>query len=603
VTGDSSYPPIGDYALISDSNSAALVSRAGSIDWCCIQRLDAGSCFGRLLDWEKGGFCSIAPKGEVLSSSRRYLEGTLVLETTFEVQGGEARLIDCYVLPSDPEEHPYRQILRVVEGLSGHVELEMEIAPRFDYGSIAPWLRQEGVRIYSAIGGNDGLLFSSDAELVPSDKHNLRATIDVYPGERTRLSILSVPPEKLDYDPPEVPDAGEIDRRLDNTVERWRKLASELRFDGPYGPGVLRSALVTKALMNDLTGSVAAAPTTSLPEVPGGEMNWDYRYSWIRDSFFSVRALAEVGFEAAADSFRRFIERSAAGSAESLQLMYGVGGERRLTEEKLDHLEGYRGAKPVRVGNAAAGQLQLDMYGELLELSWRWHQRGNSPDDDYWRFLLELVDAAAERWAEPDQGLWEVRGDPQHFVHSKVMCWATLNRGLRLAEECMRKAPERRWRKVRQEIREVIESEGYDEERRVFTQSFGGKDLDAALLLLPRVDFVDYRDERMLRTTDAIREDLDDDGLLKRYRSKGPQEGAFLACSFWLAECLAHQERTEDARAVFDRTLATANDLGLFSEEYDTEAGEALGNFPQGLTHLSHISAAVALASHQRGGL
>jgi GH15 family glucan-1,4-alpha-glucosidase len=596
------YPPIGDYALISDSNSTALVSRAGSIDWCCIQRLDAGSCFGRLLDWEKGGFCSIAPKGGARNSSRRYLEGTLVLETTFEAQGGEARLIDCYALPSDPEEHPYRQILRIVEGVSGHVELEMKIAPRFDYGSIAPWLRQEGARIYSAIGGNDGLLISSDAELSPSDKHTLKATISVHPGERARLSILSVPPEKLDYDPPEEPDAGEIDRRLDNTIERWREWASELCFDGPYEPGVLRSALVTKALMNGLTGAVAAAPTTSLPEVPGGEMNWDYRYSWIRDSFFSVRALAEVGFEAAADDFRRFIERSAAGSAESLQLMYGVGGERRLTEEKLDYLEGYRGAKPVRVGNAAAGQLQLDMYGELLELSWRWHQRGNSPDDDYWRFLLELVDAAAERWAEPDQGLWEMRGDPQHFVHSKVMCWATLNRGLRLAEECMRKAPERRWMKVRGEIREAVESEGYDEERRVFTQAFGGKDLDAALLLLPRVDFVDYRDERMLRTTDAIREDLDDDGLLKRYRREGPQEGAFLACSFWLVECLVHQGRIEDARAVFDRTLATANDLGLFSEEYDTQAKESLGNFPQGLTHLSHISAAVTLADHQQGG-
>ena len=597
------YPAIADYALIADSNSTALVSRAGSIDWCCIPRLDAGSCFGRLLDWEKGGFCSIAPKGGIGNYSRRYLEDTLVLETTFEAEGGAARLIDCYVLPSDPREHPYRQILRVVEGLSGHVELEMEIAPRFDYGSIAPWLRQEGVRIYSTIGGNDGLLISSDAELAPSDEHTLKATMSVHPGERARLSILSVPPEKLDYDPPEAPDAGEIDRCLANTIERWREWASELRFDGPYKPGVLRSTLVMKALMNDLTGAVAAAPTTSLPEVPGGEMNWDYRYSWIRDSFFSVRSLAEVGFEAAADSFRRFIERSAAGGAESLQLMYGVGGERRLTEEQLDYLEGYRGAKPVRVGNAATGQLQLDMYGELLELSWHWHRRGNSPDDDYWRFLVDLVDAAAERWAGPDQGLWEVRGDPQHFVHSKVMCWVALDRGLRLAEECMRKAPERRWKKVRGEIREAVESEGYDEERRVFTQTFGGKDLDAALLLLPRVDFVAYRDERMVRTTDAIREDLDDDGLLKRYRSDGPQEGAFLACSFWLAECLALQGLAEDAPAVFDRTLATANDLGLFSEEYDTRAKESLGNFPQGLTHLSHISAAVALAEHQQHGL
>jgi GH15 family glucan-1,4-alpha-glucosidase len=595
------YPAIADYALISDSNSAALVSRAGSIDWCCIQRLDAGSCFGRLLDWEKGGFCSISPKGGARSSSRRYLEDTLVLETTFEAEGGEARLIDCFALPADPR-YPNRQVLRVVEGVSGYVELEMEIAPRFDYGAVAPWLRQEGVGVYSIIGGNDGLLISGVTGLSPSDKHTLGATIGVHPGDRVRLSILSVPPERLDYDPPEAPAADEVDRRVDGTVERWREWASDLRFEGPYKSGVLRSALVTKALMNDLTGAVAAAPTTSLPEVPGGEMNWDYRYAWIRDSYFSVRSLAEVGFEDAADDFRRFIERSAAGSADSLQLMYGLGGERRLTEEKLGFLAGYRGAKPVRVGNAAAGQLQLDMYGELLELSWRWHRRGNSPDDDYWRFLLELVDAAAERWSEPDQGIWEMRGAPRHFVHSKVMCWATLDKGLRLADECMRKAPERRWKKVRAVIREAIESEGYDRVRGVFTQTFGSEDLDAALLLLPRVGFIDYSDERMLRTTDAIREDLADDGLLKRYRSEDAQEGVFLACSFWLAECLAHQGRTEEATAVFDRTLATANDLDLYSEEYDTGAREMLGNFPQGLTHLSHISSAVALAEHRRRG-
>jgi GH15 family glucan-1,4-alpha-glucosidase len=593
------YPAIADYALISDSNAAALVSRAGSIDWCCIQRLDAGSCFGRLLDWEKGGFCSISPKGGVRSSSRRYLEDTLVLETTFEAEGGGARLIDCFALSADPRQ-PYRQVLRVVEGVSGYVELEMQIAPRFDYGAVAPWLRQEGVGVYSAIGGNDGLLISGDAGLSPSDKHTLSATIGVHPGDRVRLSILSVPPERLDYDPPEALDADEMDSRVDGTVDRWKEWASDLRFEGPYKAGVLRSALVTKALMNDLTGAVAAAPTTSLPEVPGGEMNWDYRCAWIRDSYFSVRSLAEVGFEEAADDFRRFIERSAAGSAESLQLMYGLGGERRLTEEKLDFLEGYRGAKPVRVGNAAAGQLQLDMYGELLELSWRWHRRGNSPDDDYWRFLLELVDAAAERWSEPDKGIWEIRGAPRHFVHSKVMCWAALDKGLRLAEECMRKAPERRWRRVRGEIQRGVENQGYDEDRGVFVQCFGGSDLDAALLLLPRVGFVDYGDERMVRTTDAIREDLDDDGLLKRYRNEDTQEGAFLACSFWLAECLAHQGRTEEAGAVFDRTLTTANDLDLFSEEYDTETGEMLGNFPQGLTHLSHISAAVALARYQR---
>lgn len=278
--------------------------------------------------------------------------------------------------------------------------------------------------------------------------------------------------------------------------------------------------------------------------------------------------------------------------------MYGVGGERRLTESTLDFLEGYRGASPVRVGNAASGQLQLDMYGQLLELAWRWHQRGNSPDDDYWRFLLELVDRVSELWREPDSGIWEVRENQRHFVHSKVMCWAALDRGLRLSEECMRRAPARKWKKTRDEIREAVENEGYDKERGVFVRAFGEKDLDAALLLLPKVDFVDYEDERMVRTTDAIREDLDDDGLLVRYRSDSG-EGAFLACSFWLVECLTRQGRTEEAQRTFDRANATANDLGLLSEEYDTKSGEMLGNFPQALTHLAHIAAAVAL-SEQR---
>jgi GH15 family glucan-1,4-alpha-glucosidase len=599
VPEGSPYPPIEDYALLADCYSTALVSRAGSIDWCCIQRLDAGSCFGRLLDWGKGGFCSISPKDGSGNTSRRYLDETLILETTFHADGGVARLYDFYALPSSTREYPHRQLIRILEGVSGSVQFDLRIVPRFDYGSLKPWIRQEGVRVYSAIGGNDGLLISADAEIRPSDDHALEGSANVRAGERVGLSFLSVPPEQLDYDPPEAPGADELDRRLEQTMGWWRGWSSDLRFEGPYRAGVLRSAITVKALMNDLTGAVAAAATTSLPESPGGTLNWDYRCSWIRDSFFSARALAEIGFDAVADAFRRFVERSSAGSAGQLQVMYGIGGERRLTEEELGHLEGYRGASPVRVGNAAAGQLQLDMYGELLELSWRWHKRGNSPDDDYWRFLTELVDVAAERWSEPDSGIWEQRDDQRHFVHSKVMCWATLDKGLRLARECMRKAPERRWRKTRDEIREAVEGEGYDEGRGVFVRAFGAEELDAALLLLPRVGFVGYDDERMVRTTDAIREELDDDGLLKRYQTDGAEpEGAFLACSFWLAECLARQGRLGDARAVFDRTLATGNDLNLFSEEYDTARGEMLGNFPQGLTHLSHISAAVALSEH-----
>ncbi len=599
MTERSAYPPIGDYALIADGNSMALVSRSGSIDWCCIRRVDAGSCFGRLLDREKGGYCRVEPRGEGWTSSRSYLDGTLVLETVFHSEGGEARLLDCFLGPHEEGAAPRRQLLRVIEGVRGRVELELDVSPRFDYGEVKPWLRHEGVRRYAAVGGDDGLLISSDADLEPAGGHDLRATVVVHAGERARLSIVSVPPELLDNAPPATPDPRELDRGLEQTVQWWREWSSRGDFEGPYGPGVLRSAIAIKALTNGATGAIAAAATTSLPESPGGSLNWDYRYSWIRDSAFSVRSLAEIGFEEEADAFRRFIERSAAGSAEEMQIMYGVGGERRLTEEELD-LEGYRGAKPVRAGNAAAGQLQLDAYGELLELSWRWHRRGNSPDDDYWRFLVDLVNTAAERWNEPDSGLWEMRGDQQHFVHSKVMCWAALDKGLKLAEECMRKAPERRWEKAREKIRAAVEGEGYDEERGIFVQAFGKKDLDAALLLLPRVGFVAYDDERMVRTTDAIRKELDDDGLLKRYRTKGYEEGTFLACSFWLAECLAYQGRAEEAGKVFDRALSTSNDLGLFSEEYDTESSELLGNFPQGLTHLSHITAALALANHRK---
>ncbi len=369
-------------------------------------------------------------------------------------------------------------------------------------------------------------------------------------------------------------------------------------FDGPDAVGVRRSAMVLKALTNAPTGAIAAAPTTSLPEAIGADRNWDYRYSWIRDSQFTVRSLTELGFDAEADGFRRFLERTAAGSPDDLQTMYGLGGQRRLTEVIVS-LEGYRESAPVRVGNAAADQLQLDVYGELLELAWRWHQRGRSPDDDYWRFLLGLVEIAATRWDEPDQGLWEIRGEPRHFVHSKVMCWVAVDRGIRLAGECLRQAPTARWRKIRDTIRDSVDANGVDADRNCFVQAYDTTDLDAALLLLPTVDYIAYDDPRMMATTDAIRVGLDDSGLLRRYHSDDGldgDEGVFVACTFWLAECLANQGRLVLAREAFERAVATANDLGLYAEEYDPQGNEALGNYPQGLSHLSHIAAAVALA-------
>lgn len=584
------YPPIGDYAFISDSNSVALVSREGSIDWCCMQRVDAGSCFGRLLDWEKGGYCAITPRGSY-SSSRRYIEGTLVLETTVEAEAGEVRILDFFTMAADPQEYPYRQLLRIVEGVRGYVELDLTIAPRFDYGEVKPWLRQEEVRLYSATGGNNGLLIASDADIATSAGHTLEATMRVHAGERLRLSIVSVPSVRVDEQTFERPDVETTDRRMEETLEWWRNWSSRLDYEGPDRTGVHRSAVVLKGLMHDLTGAIAGAATTSLPESIGGSLNYDYRYNWIRDSFLTVHSLAEIGFTAEANRFRRFIERSAAGDVDEMKTIYGVGGERRLTQIPLSHLEGYRGSRPVHIGNAAADQLQLGIYGELMNLAWYWHRRGNSPDDDQWRFLVALVEKAAQLWREPDSGFWEL-GETQHFVFSKAMCWAALDKGIRLAEECMRRAPVQRWEETREEIREAVESEGYDEERGIFVQSFGNKELDASLLLLPKMEFIDYADERMVRTTDAIREGLGEGGLIKRFIN--PEEGAFVACAFWLAECLARQNRIKEARQTFERAVGASNDLGIFSEEYDTQHSQLLGNFPQGLSHLSHIMAAVA---------
>lgn len=592
------YPPIRDYAFLSDCHSAALVSSAGSIDWCCMPRMDSASVFGRLLDWDNGGYCEIVPTDHGFEASREYIGDSLVLATTFQAHGGEIRVVDCFTMTRGGAERPRRQLLRAIEGVRGSVECRIRVVPRFDYAGVRPWLRRHGERLFTVVGGNDALVVSSDADLEEVDRHDLETVVVVGPNTRTQLSMTWMPPEHVDPRPPEAASQGELDERLQETLRWWEEWGARAHGDGASEPAVRRSAVVLKGLMNAPTGAVAAAPTTSLPEAVGAERNWDYRYSWIRDSQFTVRSLGELGREAEADGFRRFIERSSAGSAESLQIMYGLGGERRLTELELDHLEGYRRSHPVRVGNAASEQVQLDVYGYLLDLAWRWHRRGRSPDDDYWRFLVSLVDTAADNADLADRGIWEVRGEPQHLVHSKVMCWAALDRGLKLAEECMRRAPTRRWKKARDAIGRSVETKGYDDRRGVFVQAYGSEKLDAALLLLPAFDFVAYDDERMVRTTDAICEELDDGGLLRRYLHDdglGGTEGVFIACTFWLAECLAHQGRRAEALDAFNRAAATGNDLGLFSEEYDPKRRELLGNFPQGLTHLSHIAAAVAL--------
>ncbi len=594
------YPPIRDYALIGDCHSAALVSRTGAIDWYCLPRFDSGSAFGRLLDWKRGGYCALAPASDRgWEPAREYVEDTLVLATAWRGRSGEATVHDCLTVDEDAREPRGSQLLRIIEGQRGSVNFSIRLAPRFDYGQVTPWIRRHGRGLHSATGGDDALIVYCDEELDEDPDHELVARVHVRAGERIRLALAYCPPERVDHELTRAPDAGTLDQALERTVSWWRRWASAISLDGRYEPATRRSGIVLKGLTYAPTGAIVAAPTTSLPETLGGARNWDYRYAWVRDSSFSSRSFAELGTVDEADAFRAFIMRSAAGHAEELQVLYGVGGERRLGDQELSELEGYRRSAPVRIGNAAAAQRQFDAYGELVNLSWRWHRRGHSPTDDDWRFLVSLIDHAAERWQQPDRGIWEWPGKPDHFVHSKVMCWAALDRGITLAEECMRQAPTRRWKRARDELRRTIERRGYNRNRGVYVQAFDRAAMDAALLLLPRVEFVAWDDERMTRTVAAVREQLDAGaGLLYRYRRKDGlpgREGAFLGCSFWLAECLARAGDVIEARAVFDAAIATANDLGLLAEEIDPGSGELLGNFPQALTHLSHIDAAIAL--------
>jgi GH15 family glucan-1,4-alpha-glucosidase len=593
------YPPIADYALIGDCHTAALVSREGSIDWCCLPRFDSDSCFGRLLDWKLGGYFALAPTARA-KSQREYLHDSLVLVTTFTTRTAQARVIDCFAMRRGGRTNPRRELIRIVEGVRGRMQFEAVVMPRLDFGAVKPWIYPINGDTHAAVGSNTGLLIFGDVALTPEDDHELRATFTVTAGKRRRLGLWVAPPEEVAAAPPDAKDAAALDAHLRETERWWRTWSSKIKATDRTGTCLARSAIVLKALNYAPTGAIIAAPTTSLPEQTGGERNWDYRFSWVRDSVFTVRGLSSLGLVSEADGFRSFIQRSAAGNADELQVLYAVDGKRRLTEVKLAYLEGWRGSRPVRIGNAAELQFQSDVYGMLLELSARWSERGNSPAPEYWRFLVDLVEAAISKWRLPDRGLWEVRSSPRHFVHSKVMCWVAVDRGIALAEAHGLDAPLKRWRRVCALMRRTIEARGIDPKRGVFRRSFGSRELDAGLLLLPSVGFVAWDDERMVRTVDAIRRELMRNGLVDRYRTADGlrgDEGSFVACSFWLAECLARQGKLADARELFRRAKSCANDVGLFSEEYDSRRRELLGNFPQGLTHLAHISAALALTS------
>lgn len=593
-----SYPPIGDYALIGDCHSAALVSRDGSIDWCCFHRFDARPVFARLLDWGKGGYFRIAPKGPS-SVSRRYLEGTNVLATRFVTDGGVLTLLDCLAVrpTSDPAVaeavHPYHQLIRLARCEEGVVDLTIEFDPRFDYGLTYPRLQPEGTDVAVVYGGADALVFQSGLPIAQTDLCGCGAEAELSAGEEAFAVLTYALPHELRA---ARLDAREVARRIEATVRFWRDWSERCSYRGPFRDAVLRSALALKALTNAPSGAIVAAPTTSLPEEIGGVRNWDYRYTWLRDSALELYALFALGYTEEAHAFMGWLERTTAGRAEDLQVLYGVGGERMLPEVELWALEGYRGSRPVRVGNGAANQFQLDVYGELVDTAWLYHRHGGRIDAPFWDFLRGVVDVVAARWSGPDEGIWEVRGGRQHFVFSKVMAWVAVDRGLRLARLRGDGADVARWANLRGEIRARVEADGVDPETGAFVQAFGSRFLDASVLLVPLVRFLPPDDPRVRATVGRIEKELSVDGLVYRYL--GPDglpggEGAFLICSFWLVDNLALMGEVDRAGELFERLLGYANDLGLLAEQVDPDSGGLLGNFPQAFSHVGLIGAAL----------
>jgi len=593
---ESKYPPISDYALLSDCHSGALVSKDGSIDWCAFHRFEARPVFARILDWGKGGFFRIAPtdKYEV---TRRYLPRTNVLETRFQTEKGVLVLTDCFALHLE-KGHPDHRLIRHVRCDEGEVAVKAKFEPRFDYGLTEPRVEQLESDLAIAYGGPDALVLQSELPIATAEVSACAVAGTLKEGEEAYVVLTWHLPHELD--PQRLPRR-KIAKELESTVRSWEEWSDRCSYDGPYQEQVMRSALVLKALTNGPTGAIIAAATTSLPEEVGGERNWDYRFSWLRDSALTLNALFALGYVDEAHDYMAWLRRTTAGRAKALQIMYGVGGERYLPEIELDHLEGYRGSRPVRIGNGAASQFQLDTFGELLDTAWLYRQQGGEIDSVFWEFLTRVGGAVMDRWSEPDQGIWEIRGEPRHFVFSKVMAWVALDRLLKLAEADGREGDLEGWRAARDEIREHVEREGVDSDRGGFTQSFGdGGKLDASSLMIPIVGFVEHTDPRARATVERIAAELSTDGLVYRYVTDGVDglsgdEATFAVCSFWLVECLARAGETERARELYERLLSFCNDVGLLAEEIDPRSGAMLGNFPQAFSHLGIILAAIAL--------
>ena len=596
------YPPIGDYALLSDCHSGALVSKDGSIDWCTFHRFEARPVFARILDWAKAGFFRIAPLDDDYESSRRYLPGTNVLETTFRTPTGRLVLTDFFAfrVPAEGEDprsaHPPHQLIRIARCTEGEVAVKVKLVPRFDYGLTTPRLETLADDLVIVYGGADALVLQSELPFGDAERSATEGNRRLRAGEEAVVVLTYQLPHELE---PRRLGREEVHAKLDETCSTWAAWADHCTYDGPYRDQVVRSALVLKGLTNVPTGSIVAAATTSLPEEIGGERNWDYRFSWLRDSALTLNALFALGYTEEAHAYMAWLRRTTAGRADELQILYGVGGERLVPEVELDWLEGYRSSRPVRIGNGAAQQFQLDTFGELLDTAWLYRRRGGEIDEIFWDFLARVGGVVLEKWREPDQGIWEIRGEPRHFVYSKVMAWVALDRLVKLAELDSRDA-DARWAAERDEVRELVEGEGVDPDSQSFVQYFGSRSLDASNLMIPIVGFVTHDDPRAKATADRIADELAADGFVYRYVADGVdglsgEEATFAICSFWLVECLARAGEVERARELFERLLGFCNDVGLLAEEIDPHSGELIGNFPQAFSHLGLIQAAIAL--------
>jgi GH15 family glucan-1,4-alpha-glucosidase len=580
---------IEDYALIGDTQSVALIGRDGSCDWLCLPRFDSPACFAALLGTPGHGRWLIAPRGASLERTRRrYRPGSLVLETIFETPEGRVRLVDCM-----PPRSSTPDMVRLVEGIEGEVPMRMELVMRFDYGAVVPWVRRLPDGRRGAIAGPDGVVLEAGVQTRGEGLATV-ADFSVRPGQRVPF-VLSWHPSHAA--PPEPINALAA---IAETEAWWLEWSSRCTYRGPWREAVLSSLVTLKSLTYAPTGGIVAAATTSLPEQPGGVRNWDYRYCWLRDATYTLYSLNLAGYRAEAEAWRDWLLRAVAGDPSKLQIMYGIGGERRLREYELDWLPGYEGSRPVRVGNAAVDQLQLDVYGEVLDTLHQTRRAGlhqNSYASSLQVAMLEFLEGA---WHQPDEGLWEVRGPRQHFTHSKVMAWVAFDRAVKDGALLGANLPLDRWRALRDAIHLDVCTHAWSPQKRAFTQAYGSELLDASLLLIPQVGFLPAHDPRVTQTVAAIERELMYQGLVMRYPTRGqdglpPGEGAFLACSFWLADCYALMGREADARKLYEQLLALRNDVGLLAEEYDPVARRQLGNFPQAFSHVGIINTAFNL--------